>query len=111
MASVDIDPVDITNMQTRPDIWTAAGTTDWTMNGEIGMRILMLQLADQYDKIFDPATGKNGVDVVEVPGTAIKADALQSDSTVENLGTIAGETYGNLDYLSEADWMPKDLIH
>ena len=111
IASVDIDPVDITNMQTRPDIWTAAGTTDWTMNGEIGMRILMLQLADQYDKIFDPATGKNGVDVVEVPGTAIKADALQSDSTVENLGTIAGETYGNLDYLSEADWMPKDLIH
>lgn len=111
MASVDIDPVDITDMQTRPDIWTAAGTTDWTMNGEIGMRILMLQLADQYDKIFDPATGKNGVDVVEVPGTAIKADALQSDSTVENLGTIAGETYGNLDYLSEADWMPKDLIH
>ena len=111
MASVDIDPVDITNMQTRPDIRTAAGTTDWTMNGEIGMRILMLQLADQYDKIFDPATGKNGVDVVEVPGTAIKADALQSDSTVENLGTIAGETYGNLDYLSEADWMPKDLIH
>ena len=41
MASVDIDPVDVTNMQTRPDIWTAAGTTDWTMNGEIGMRILM----------------------------------------------------------------------
>ena len=111
MASVDIDPVDITNMQTRPDIWTAAGTTDWTMNGEIGMRILMLQLADQYDRIFDPATGQSGVDVVEVPGTAIKADALQPDSTVENLGTIAGETYGNLDYLSEADWMPKDLIH
>ena len=111
MASVDIDPVDVTNMQTRPDIWTAAGTTDWTMNGEIGMRILMLQLADQYDKIFDPATGESGVDVVEVPGTAIKADALKSDSTVENLGNIAGETYGNLDYLSAADWMPKDLIH
>jgi len=51
------------------------------------------------------------VDVVEVPGTAIKADALKSDSTVENLGNIAGETYGNLDYLSAADWMPKDLIH
>ena len=75
----------MTNMQTRPDIWTAAGTTDWTMNGEIGMRILMLELADQYDKIFDPATGESGVDVVEVPGTAIKADALKSDSTVENL--------------------------
>ena len=111
MASVDIDPVDVTNMQTRPDIWTAAGTTDWTMNGEIGMRILMLELADQHDKIFDPATGESGVDVVEVPGTAIKADALKSDSTVENLGNIAGETYGNLDYLSAADWMPKDLIH
>lgn len=111
MASVDIDPVDITNMQTRPDIWTAAGTTDWTMNGEIGMRVLMLEMADEYDKILDPATGDTGVDVIEVPGTAILAKNLKEDSTVETLGEIAGETYGNLDYLSETDWMPKDLIH
>jgi len=111
MSSVDIDPVDITNMQTRPEIWTAAGTTDWTMNGEIGMRALMLELAGEYDKIYDPASGEMGVDVIEVPGTAILASALTETSTVENLGEIAGETYGNLDYLSEADWMPKDLIH
>jgi ABC-type sugar transport system substrate-binding protein len=111
MASVDIDPVDVTNMLTSPDIWTAAGTTDWTMNGEIAMRVLLLELADQYDKIYDPATKATGVDVIEVPGTAIKAKSLKSDSTVENLGQIAGETYGNLDYLSEAEWMPKDLLH
>ena len=111
MASVDIDNVDVTNMQTRPDIWTAAGTTDWTMNGEIAMRILFLEMADDYDDIYDPATGKKGVDVVEVPGTAILAKNLKSDSTVENLGDIAGETYGNLDYLSEASWLPKDLLH
>ena len=47
MASVDIDPVDITNMQTRPDIWTAAGTTDWTLNGEIAMRLLLLEMAGE----------------------------------------------------------------
>ena len=111
MASVDIDPVDITNMQTNPDIWTAAGTTDWTMNGEIGMRALLLEIAGEYDKIYDPATKQSGVDVIEVPGTAILASSLKDSSTVENLGEIAGETYGNLDYLSEADWMPKDLIH
>lgn len=111
MASVDIDPVDITNMQTRPDIWTAAGTTDWTLNGEIAMRLLLLEMAGEYDKIYDPATGKTGVDVVEVPGTAIKASDLKADSNVENLGNVAGETYGNLNYLSEADWMPKDLLH
>lgn len=111
MASVDIDPVDVTNMLTNPDMWSAAGTTDWTMNGEIGMRILLLEIAGQYEEIYDPATGAKCVDMVEVPGTAIKAEALQADSTVENLGEIAGETYGNLDYLSEADWMPKDLIH
>lgn len=110
MASVDIDPVDVTNMQMKPNIWTAAGTTDWTMNGEIGMRILMLELAGEYDKIYDPASQKAGVDVVEVPGTAIKASELKAESTVENLGEIAGETYGNTDYLSEAEWMPKDLI-
>lgn len=111
MGSVDIDPVDVTNMQTNPDIWTAAGTTDWTMNGEIGMRALLLEIAGEYDKIYDPATGKSGVDVIEVPGTAIPAASLKADSTVESLGDIAGETYGNLDYLSETDWMPKDLIH
>ena len=51
MASVDIDNVDVTNMQNRPDVWTAAGTTDWTLNGESAMRILMLEMADEYDKI------------------------------------------------------------
>lgn len=111
MGSVDIDPVDVTNMLTRPDIWTAAGTTDWTLNGEIGMRILMLEIAGEYDKIYDPASGQKGVDVVEVPGSAILASALKPDSTVENLGEIADETYGNLSYLSVADWMPADLIH
>ena len=111
MASVDIDPVDITNMQTRPDIWVAAGTTDWTMNGEVLMRILLLEIADQYDKIYDPASQKSGVDWVEIPGAAIKAEDLKPDSTIENLGDIAGEEFGSLDYLSEADWMPKDLIH
>ena len=111
MASVDIDQVDVTNMQTRPDIWYAAGTTDWTLNGEIAMRLLMLELAGEYDKIYDPATGEYGVDVVEIPGSAILASALKEDSTVENLGEIAGETYGNLSYLSVADWMPADLLH
>ena len=111
MASVDIDPVDITNMQTSPEIWTASGTTDWTLNGEIGLRILLLEIAGEYDKIYDPASGKSGVDYVEVPGSAIIAKDLKSDSTVENLGEIASDTYGNLDYLSEADWMPKDLSH
>jgi len=111
MGSVDIDPVDITNMQTRPDVWTAAGTTDWTLNGEIAMRILLLQMAGEYDKIFDPATGEYGVDWVEVPGSAILASQLNPDSNVENLGEIAVDTYGNLGYLSVADWMPADLIH
>lgn len=111
MASVDIDNVDVTNMQTRPDIWTAAGTTDWTLNGEIAMRILLLEIAGEYDKIYNPATGETGVDYVEVPGSAIKASDLTASSTVENLGEIADETYGNLNYLSETDWMPKDLIH
>jgi hypothetical protein len=111
MASVDIDPVDVTNMQTRPDIWTAAGTTDWTLNGEIAMRLLLLELAGEYDKIYDPASSQYGVDVVEIPGSAILASDLKSDSTVENLGDIAPDTYGNLSYLSVADWMPTDLIH
>ena len=111
MASVDIDNVDVTHMQEDPAIWTAAGTTDWTLNGEIAMRLLMLEMAGEYDKIYDPASGQYGVDVVEVPGTAILATSLKEDSNVTNLGEVAGETYGNLSYLSVADWMPADLIH
>lgn len=111
MVSVDIDPVDITNMKTTPEIWTAAGTTDWTLNGEIGMRILLLQIAGEHDKIYDPASDEHGVDMVEVPGSAILASSLKEDSTVENLADVAPDTYGNLSYLSEADWMPADLIH
>ncbi len=111
MGSVDIDPVDVTNMLTRPDLWIAAGTTDWTLNGEIAMRLLMLQLAGEEDKIYDPASEQYGVDVVEVPGSAILATDLKPDSTVENLANVAPETYGNLGYLSVADWMPADLIH
>ena len=106
-----VTPVDVTNMQNHPEIWTAAGTTDWTLNGEIAMRILLLEMADEYDKIYDPATGEYGMDIVEVPGSAILASALKPESTVENLGEIANETYGNLSYLSVADWMPADLIH
>ena len=49
--------------------------------------------------------------MVEVPGSAILATSLKDTSTVENLGEIADETYGNLNYLSVADWMPADLIH
>ncbi|NLC39799.1 MAG: ABC transporter substrate-binding protein [Clostridiaceae bacterium] len=111
MMSVDIDPVDITNMQNHPEIWAAAGTTDWTLNGEIAMRLLLLQIAGEHDKIYDPATDTYGGDYVEVPGSAILAADLNPDSTVENLDQVTDETYGNLDYLSEADWMPKDLIH
>lgn len=111
MMSVDIDPVDVTNMQNHPEIWAAAGTTDWTLNGEIAMRLLLLQMAGEHDKIYDPASEQYGVDYVEVPGSAIKATDLKPDSTVENLGEVAEATYGNLDYLSESDWMPKDLIH
>ncbi len=111
MSSVDIDSVDITRMQTNPEIWTAAGTTDWTLNGEIAMRLLLLQLAGERDKIFDPASGQYGVDVVEVPGTAILASSLKPESNIENLGEIAPDTYGNLSYLSVADWMPAELLH
>lgn len=111
MASVDIDPVDITRMQTNPEIWTAAGTTDWTLNGEIAMRLLLLQMAGERDKIYDPASQQYGVDVVEVPGSAILASSLKETSTIDNLNEVSTETYGNLSYLSVADWMPADLLH
>ena len=49
--------------------------------------------------------------MVEIPGSAILAENLKSGSTVENLKDVAPDTYGNLEYLSVADWMPRDLLH
>ena len=93
-------------------LYSPDGRLVLAVNGEIyNHRELRRELAGEYDKIYDPATGEYGVDVVEIPGSAILASALKEDSTVENLGEIAGETYGNLSYLSVADWMPADLLH
>ena len=72
MGSVDIDQVDVTKYATAPRPVGCGRHHRLTMNGEIGMRILMLEMAGEYDKIYDPATKTYGVDVVEVPGTAIK---------------------------------------
>lgn len=110
LCSVDIDQVDITNMQTRPDIWYAAGTTDWNMNGELCMRLLLLEIAGEYDKILDPVSGKYGVDLVEIPGGAILSSAIDGSFTVHDLGKIGGKAFGNSGNMSVADWMPVDLL-
>jgi len=105
MVSVDIANSDISYMKANPKVWVACGTTDWTMNGEIGLRILALEMANQYKDILDPVTKKTGVAWVEVPATAVKASDLKSDTTLENLYKVADSTYGNKSYLSTCDWL------
>ena len=110
LCSVDIDQVDITNMQNRPDIWHAAGTTDWNMNGELCMRLLLLEIAGEYDKILDPVSGKYGADLVEIPGGAVLASAVKDSFTVRDLGRIGGKAFGNPGNMSVSDWMPADIL-
>ena len=105
MASVDIANSDISYMKQNPKIWVACGTTDWTMNGEIGLRMLALELANQYSDIYDPVTKQKNVAWVEVPATAIKASDLKTDTTLENLYQVADSSYGNKSYLSTCDWL------
>ena len=72
--------------------------------GPAGMEAALLMKKRGFAPVIFEKSGKLG-------GSAILASALKEDSTVENLGEIAGETYGNLSYLSVADWMPADLLH
>ena len=49
------------------------------------MLALMLEIAGEYDKIYDPASGQTGVDVIEVPGTAIPASALKKPKKTKTI--------------------------
>jgi len=105
MVSVDICNADIEKMAEENSPWKACATTNWSYNGEFGMRVLALELAEEYDKILDPLTGKAS-DWLELPASLVTEDMVSSgDIDVTNLHTVAGNAYSDRSWMPETDWM------
>ena len=55
-------------------VWKACAYTDFSENGEMGMRILALEMADDYEAITDPRSGLP-TDYIEIPASLLTAEA------------------------------------
>ena len=85
--------------------WKACATTNWTMNGEFGMRVLALELAGEYDRIIDPITGEVS-SLLELPTTIVTQDMVSEGGiTVANLDTVAGAGYRDRSWMPTSEWL------
>ena len=109
MVSVDICNADIEKMAREDSPWKACATTNWNYNGEFGMRVLVLELAGDYDAIVDPMTGETA-SWLELPTTVVTQDMVSGGGVnVTNLDTVAGASYTDRSWMPTADWMAELL--
>ena len=109
MVSVDISNADIDKMASPNSPWKACATTNWHYNGEFGIRILALEMANEYDKIIDPITGVAS-DWLELPTTVVTQDMVKGGGiNVTNLDTVAGKSYSDRSWMPTSDWMVRLL--
>ena len=108
MVSVDISNTDIQYMQAKKSVWKACACTDFKANGEQGIRLLALEMNNDYDKIVDPVTGKQTA-WWEMPCSVIKQSDLKPNTTLENLYDVAPKSYGAVKNLSTSDWLVKAI--
>ncbi|MGM9958507.1 MAG: ABC transporter substrate-binding protein [Erysipelotrichaceae bacterium] len=105
MVSVDICNADIEKMAFEASPWKACATTNWNYNGEFGMRILALELTDDYDSIIDPMTNEIS-SWLELPTTVVTQQMVSKEGVnVTNLDEVAGSSYTNRDWMPSAEWM------
>ena len=109
MGSVDICNADIEKMAEEDSPWKACATTNWSYNGEFGMRVLALELAGEYDRILDPMTGEAS-DWLELPASLVTQDMVSVGGIdVSNLDTVAGTAYSDRSWMPTTGWMAELL--
>lgn len=109
MVSVDICNADIDKMTEDGSTWKACATTNWSYNGEFGIRVLALELTGEYDLILDPMTGKAS-DWLELPASLVTQEMLlPDDMDITDLEAVAGASYNDRSWMPEADWMTELL--
>lgn len=108
LVSVDISNTDIQYMKAENSVWKACACTDFAANGEEGIRLLALELNNEYDNIKDPVSGEK-TDWIEMPVAVISHDILGDNISLENLKEVAPKEYGNPKNLVTSEWI-QELI-
>ncbi len=104
LVSVDICNMDIQYMLEDDSQWKACACTDFKANGEQGIRILALELNNDYEDITDPKTGEP-TNYIEMPASLITQDMLREDTTIETIYSVAPEEYGAVENYVTNDWL------
>ncbi len=99
LVSVDISEGDMALMGEDGSLWLASACTDFRANGEQGMRLLALEMADEYERI--PSGW------IEMGASLITRDDLPGEG--ESLSDTAPSTYGDPDELVTSPWI-RDAI-
>ena len=109
MVSIDICNADIEKMAEEDSPWKACATTNWKYNGEFGIRVLALELADEYENIIDPSTGKAS-DWLEIPGSLVTQDMVSGGNIdINNLSDVADKTYSDKSWMPASEWIDELL--
>lgn len=98
LVSVDLCSADIECMSEENSQWKACAYTDFGANGEQCMRVLALELNNEYRSITDAAG--NVSDFIEIPASLVTREEL-----IEN-GTDVSENNAK-EYLVTSDWLVK----
>ncbi len=99
MVSVDISEGDMSLMAEPGSLWLASACTDFRANGEQGMRILALEMADEYESI--PSAW------IEMGASLITREDLPGEG--ESLSDTAPSSYGDPSELVTSPWI-RDAI-
>lgn len=100
LVSVDICKQDIDFMKEKNSMWKACACTDFKANGEQGIRILALQLNNQYDLITAPGS-QEPTDFIEMPASLITQNHVFNGETPVS--------YGNKANFVTSNWLKKYL--
>ena len=107
MVSVDICDEDIQFMEEGKN-WKACATTNWSLNGEFGCRVLALELADQYDDIKAASCYYENLGMwMEIPSVVVTQEQVMSKEniTIQNLSDVADDSYTDKSWMPSCDWM------
>ncbi len=104
MVSVDICNTDLQDMQQKNSVWKAAACCDFSQIGEEGIRLVSLEINNDYKSIVDPKTKQQSA-WIELPASLIEQSNLKGNTTLADLKASADSNYGNPANLTSNDWL------
>ena len=103
IVSIDLSDEDIACMLAEDASWMASAYTDFRYNGEQGMRILALEMTNDYEAITDPLSGFAS-NYLEIPASLVTAEDLREGeiASLTDLRAARGEVP---EWLATSDWL------